>query len=543
MSTASTAPAAALPLQRLLRLPARQAYVVVAIVFVVLHVALDRASYFFPYQGLNITPWNPPAGLTLAVLLLGGLRYAPLAFVAAVLGDVTLRQGAAPLASVVAAAIAPSVVYAAVAWLLVRRLRVGVGLPGLSDVALMLSVGAAGAAVVALAVVGAFAAGGVIEPGGFGAAAFRYWIGDCLGVCVVAPFLLRLATLRRVPAVSIEGIGQALGLAAVWWVVFRFEATDEYKFFYLFFLPISWIALRIGYNGTMAAILAVQVALILSIVSQDRDARTLIELQVLLLALAAVGQFTGIVVDERRTQARARQALRDQLSHLGRLTLGGEIATGVAHEVNQPLAAAVNYLRAARRAAAAGGDAAPLVAKAEAQALRAGETLHRMREFLRHGVTRSEIVPVAVVAADAAALVDHLVRAAGATLTVAPVPAGLAVRADPTHVVQVLVNLLTNAIDSVGGAWTGPKRIGVSAAAEGGAVRFDVTDSGPGVAAADRARVFDSFFTTKASGMGLGLSISRTLVEAMGGSISYIAPVRGEPTRFSFTLPAAEGTP
>jgi two-component system, LuxR family, sensor kinase FixL len=539
MPPAPTATVAALPLQRLVRLPARQAYVVVGLVYVALHVALDRASFFFPYQGLNITPWNPPAGLTLALLLLGGLRYAPLAFVAALLGDIALRKGAAPLGGVVAAAMVPSLGYAAVAWVLVR-LKVNTRLPGLRDVAMTLVAGCTGAALVALGSVAIFAAAGAIEPGGFIAAAFRYWIGDCLGVGVVTPFLLRLGSFRWRRAVSVESAGQALALAAVWWVVFRFEATDEYKFFYLFFLPISWIALRAGFNGTVAALAALQVALILSIVSEDRDVRTLIELQVLLLALAAVGQFTGIVVDERRMQERARQALRDQLSHLGRLTLGGEIASGVAHEVNQPLAAAVSYLQAARRAAEGGADASALVAKAEAQALRAGETLHRMREFLRHGVTRSEVVPAATVTADAAALVDHLVRAAGATLTVAPVPPGLAVRADPTHVVQILVNLLTNAVDSLGGAWTGPKRIGISAGSEGDSVRFDVTDSGPGVAAEDRARIFDSFFTTKSTGMGLGLSISRTLVEAMGGSISYVAPKRDEPTRFSFTLPAAE---
>ena len=154
-------------------------------------------------------------------------------------------------------------------------------------------------------------------------ALFRYWIGDCIGIVVVTPFLLRLPRFAWRRLVGIEAAGQALALAAVWWIVFRLEATDEYKFFYLFFMPLSWIALRAGYDGTVAAVLAIQVALFVSIVSADRDARALVELQVLMLALAAVGQFTGIVVDERRAQARARQALGDQLGHFGRLTLGG----------------------------------------------------------------------------------------------------------------------------------------------------------------------------------------------------------------------------
>jgi two-component system sensor kinase FixL len=250
-----------------------------------------------------------------------------------------------------------------------------------------------------------------------------------------------------------------------------------------------------------------------------------------------------MVVDERRAEEAARVALRDQLSHVGRVTVSGEIASGVAHELNQPLSAVVNYVHAAlmdNRAANMPRETLSVLEKAEAQALRAGETLRRLRDFLRRGEMQLSTLSVHGAIADAAALVRHAAERGGVAIVLSPTSDSLRVLGDRVHLTQILVNLLNNAIEALQAQPATERRIEVHAAdAAGGWVEFAVTDSGPGVSAEHREHIFDSFFTTKPSGMGLGLAISRSLAEAQGGRLWYVAPAADRPGSFRFTLPAA----
>ena len=507
------------------------------------YVFLDWASSMHALQGLAITPWNPQGGLSLTLLIVYGTRFAPLLVVSALIGDVVIRQLPAPLLAAFLAALAPAAGYGAFAWLLKRKIAFDPGLRSVRDAFVLFVGGAAATAFVAVVTVVAYVTFGALPVASFGDAVLRYWIGDFIGIVVLTPFLLRLPRIRWRRDRTLEIAAQAALLAAVWWFVFQFEFTDEFKFFFLFFVPVTWITLRFGLNGAALAGMAVQIGLMYSTTVTGKDVRTVIELQLLMLTLAIASNFTGIVVDERRDEEVARTSLRDQLSHLGRLTLSGEIASGVAHELNQPLAAVVNYVHAAlldNRSAGMPAATCEVLEAAEAQALRAGETLRRLRDFLRRGEMQMSTLSARDAIADAVALVRHAAERTGVEIAAHPVAEGVRVVADRIHLAQVLVNLLNNGLEALQASKAAERRLEVGAnAATGGWIEFFVADSGGGVPPELRGQIFDSFFTTKASGMGLGLAISRSLVEAQGGRLWYVPPSAGRDGSFCFTLPAA----
>lgn len=258
--------------------------------------------------------------------------------------------------------------------------------------------------------------------------------------------------------------------------------------------------------------------------------------------------FTGFIRDiSERVAAEARaRTLREELSHVGRLSAMGEIASTIVHELNQPLTAIANFGEAARRLVAAGdtsGRAITYIEKAVAQSHRASEMIRRLRAFVSRGASEREAIAVNDVVRDAArlAIVGAADRQIDTRFELAP---GLPeVVADRIQVQQVVVNLIRNGIDAMLEAGTPAPALVVAtglARAEDGdtaAVRISVTDNGPGILPG--TEVFTPFVTTKAGGMGIGLSVSRSIVEAHGGRI-WTEPAAtgsgGSGTLFAFTL-------
>lgn len=253
--------------------------------------------------------------------------------------------------------------------------------------------------------------------------------------------------------------------------------------------------------------------------------------------------YTGFIRDlteRQQTEARLRD-LQTELVHVSRLTAMGEMASTLAHELNQPLSAIANLLTGSRRLLERGRpeDQAKVrdaVDRASAQALRAGDVIHRMREFVRRGASERAPESLSKVVEDAAALAligarEHLV-ATRLKLD----PAADAVYADRVQIQQVLVNLIRNAVDAMADS---PRRelIIASQRLDNGSVQVSVTDTGSGINDDFRERLFQPFMTTKAEGMGVGLSISRSIIEAHGGRIWADANPKGG-TVFHFTLPA-----
>jgi two-component system sensor kinase FixL len=205
--------------------------------------------------------------------------------------------------------------------------------------------------------------------------------------------------------------------------------------------------------------------------------------------------------------------------------------------LNQPLAAIVNYIGASQRTLLSGGDgglAVDQMVKAGAQAERAGQVIRRMREFFCNAAVTAEPVAVADMIEDVRQLMaDEAVRA-GASVE-ADLPADLVAEADRIQIEQVLINLVRNSFDALAGA-AGRKVVRISATRqEGGWIRLSVGDTGPGIAQEVSGDLFTPFTTTRSFGMGLGLSISRSIVGAHGGQL-WLDNQQGEGTLMHFTL-------
>lgn len=244
-------------------------------------------------------------------------------------------------------------------------------------------------------------------------------------------------------------------------------------------------------------------------------------------------------------QARADEAqkLRDDLIEAARLTAMGTMASALAHELNQPLAAIANYARASRRYLKEDGAPGDLAAAregmecAEAAALRAGDIVRRIRSFVagESGPRRSE--DLARIAQDACAFGLADAHAFGVEYRMTIEEHLYRVQVDPIQVQQVLINLVRNAFEAVKEGWM--PMITVSARRLGRSVEVRVTDNGPGLDEAAAATLFEPFRSRKADGMGVGLAISRTIVETHGGRLRWVREARGGAT-FAFTLPLAE---
>jgi two-component system, LuxR family, sensor kinase FixL len=255
--------------------------------------------------------------------------------------------------------------------------------------------------------------------------------------------------------------------------------------------------------------------------------------------------FTGFIRDltERQRAELRLQDLQSELAHVGRVSEMGTLASSLAHELNQPLTAVANYCESARDLLAGAPDAETLDMVREAlddaagQAVRAGQIVRRLRDFISHGQTerRVESLPRLVNEANALALVGS--REHGIEVQVQLDPDAEAVFVDRIQIQQVLVNLIRNAIDAMIGEEVRALTIR-SAAGPEDFVTVSIEDSGSGISDEIAPQLFQPFVTSKQGGMGIGLSICRTIVEAHGGKI-WLEPGDGNGTTFSFTLMSA----
>lgn len=237
-------------------------------------------------------------------------------------------------------------------------------------------------------------------------------------------------------------------------------------------------------------------------------------------------------------QARQRQA---ELAHVARLSMLGEMTTTLAHELNQPLGAIANYSQACLRTLAATTDATDMVMGAleqiTAQARRAGEIVRRLRTFVRKsdGVRRPTDINALVT--ETVQFIEREAHERRVQLRLELENGLPAVRVDAVQIQQVLINLMRNALEAMNDATRNVRvlTLGTRLANER-SVQLRVRDTGPGLDEVATNRVFESFYTTKTQGMGMGLSISRSIIEAHGGRIWVEAPVSGG-ADFNFTLP------
>ena len=253
--------------------------------------------------------------------------------------------------------------------------------------------------------------------------------------------------------------------------------------------------------------------------------------------------FTGFVRDltERRTQERRMQDLQSELVHVSRLTAMGEMASSLAHELNQPLSAITSYLRGAATLLKSGqpdtGRVIEALERSSAQALRAGDIIKRLREFVAKGETEHTLENPAVLLEEAAALALVGAREQGVRVSLRCDHDLPYIVVDKIQIQQVALNLIRNAIEAM--ETTIRRELTIGVGRQGNFAFFSVTDTGTGIVPEIAEHLFQPFVTSKANGMGVGLSICRTIIEAHGGRIAARAHDGGG-TVFEFTLPFAE---
>ena len=478
--------------------------------FVALYVALDAASFIHPLHGLNITPWNPAAALGLVFLLRRGPGAGPVLVVAVLLGEYLVRGVPFPWWNRLLPALILATGYLLLSAVLRRRM---------APTTLL----------------------GLLPWDGWSAGVVRSWVGDAVGITVAMPLFWWLSVGRGRLALhtvlrSWETLGHSLLGVVVLWIAFGLGGEGGFKLFYFLFLPIVWASVRQGMAGAIVSATVLQLGMIGAMQVLDFRAVTMAELQMLAVVIVLVGFFIGGVVDEQcRTSSELRQTLR--------LAAAGEMAGALAHELNQPLTAMGAYASAYDALQVRGETGSRLEAAINgmrAEARRAGEVVRRLRDFFHTGATRLEAVRLDELIAAATAHYHSRARQGGVAFEVAEVPA-LTLLADRLQLEVVLRNLLSNAFDAVAAVEPAARRVSLRAARlAGGQVLICVEDSGPGLAPRDLERAFESFRSSKSSGLGLGLVISRAIAETHGGRLWGEAADHGI---FKLVLPIQETPP
>lgn len=497
-----------------------------AAAYLVLYVLLEWASYVRPQLIPGITPWSPQAGVTLAFLLLLGPRWWPLAAIAAYLGEVFVHPIAVPEPLILTGCLWIGTAYGGLASAL-RRWDLAVPIRTTVAAARMAAVVVVGTLLISVGYVGLFVAAGEVSAADGVGGITRYWVGELNGVLPLAPLAIyavdwrrSLRTLRRH---RWEILAQFAAVALMLWITFLLPAADQLRFFYLLFVPIIWIALRWRWPGAMLAVLAIQIGLLVVAETRIATAR-FIDLQFLMLTLTLAGLLLGSVVDERQRAAAQLRERDAALARAMRFAVAGELASALAHELNQPITALVSYLRASAILAggAVGADdrLQATLGKAVHEGIRASEVLRRLRDFYQGGALKTETIHISSLCDAVGAAFEDRARRADASLIVAVDTSTPTLQADGTQLEIMLHNLVANALDAVAHS-PQPRRIRIEASHADGMIRLSVEDSGCGIPRELAGKLFEPFVTSKADGMGLGLAISRSLILARGGELSF----------------------
>lgn len=257
-------------------------------------------------------------------------------------------------------------------------------------------------------------------------------------------------------------------------------------------------------------------------------------------SVEAVLVITTDITARREVEERARQ-IQEQLAHVLRISTLGELAAGLAHELNQPLSSIGNYAFACRQKLRV--DPVPnekivgYLQEIENQSLRAGSIIRRLRRLVRKRDTNPVRTDLAGILQDALALLRTEARWSDVEVEVSIPESGFAVLADPIQIQQVVLNLARNAIEAMRETPAAhPRRLDVRAMRRGRHAEVVIRDTGCGIAPEQSDRIFDQFFTTKPNGLGMGLAISRTIIETQNGRLWLSSNEEGGATSH-FTLP------
>ncbi|GLR25765.1 MULTISPECIES: PAS domain S-box protein [Limnobacter] len=248
-------------------------------------------------------------------------------------------------------------------------------------------------------------------------------------------------------------------------------------------------------------------------------------------------------ISSRKEAENLSSQQQEKLQFTSRLITLGELASSLAHEINQPLAAIANYnmgcINRLRSNKVTPEELLPVLEKTNVQAQRAGDVIRRIREFVKQQEPKRSDCRIGKIIEDAVGFSRLDARHQAATIEIEPFDPSLQVMADPVLIEQVLMNLIKNGIEAMHALDSQDKQIRISVLASGKIATVMVQDRGQGIPEDIKSRLFESFFTTKSDGMGMGLNICRTIIEYHQGQLWVESAPEGGSV-FKFTLPLAE---
>jgi len=506
-----------------------------AALFCAAYVALDWASYIDALHQLNITPWNPAPALGILFLLRRGAGGGASLFVALATSDLLVRQLPSAIALTLFLNGILTLGYVVMATMLRRHVAEGGMFVDRTSLVIWSAIIFLGSLLNSLLFITAHTALGLLPTTGWTDAVLRFWVGDSVGIFVTLPLLWWLQDSRRrlgfqSTVMRWETFGYVTLLLASLWFAFVPGAASHFRYFYILFLPLVWAASRQGIAGAVFCVSLLQIGMLLAGWLWDAQAVSIFELQMRSLLLAIVGFLIGVAVDEQRRAAA-------DLRHTLRLASAGEMAAALAHELNQPLTALVAYGSASEHILQRDGGSEQLrdvIRRMVRESGRAAEVVRRLRDFFRTGSTQLERFPLQDLIGACLQPFSDKAADAGVEVVRGTIPA-VTLHADRLQIEVVMRNLLANAFDAVSTNIEGQRRVTVMAEIHGGnQLHIRVEDNGPGLAPDMLQRVFEPFVSTKSSGLGLGLAISRSIAEAHGGSLVVEEGSRG---RFMLILP------
>ena len=531
---------------------------VVAGLFLAAYVFLEWVSFIHEYEGMPVTPWNPGLGVAFALMVVAGPMAGLVLFAGVVLAEILVLRSELDWPIVLGLGVIVSVSYSAVVVPVRRHLRFDAGLVHLRDVLVLLAAGLGGAITNTILLTAFLIAFGPFDPldmSDVAHASISLLVGDVIGIAVITPLLLRFVfrwreiAVRRAPALAGEGGLHLLVIGAALWALVGGDGSYDVRLFYLLFVPVVVAAVRHGFDGACLSLAATQVGLIGLLHMSGYDAPVFTQFQTLMLVLTATGMIVGVVVSERENADRlvreAEAGLKEKIAgaaQAARFNLVSGMASALAHEINQPMTAARALARSVQHLLRApAGDSARAdrnLTMMIAHIDHAGDIIRRMRDFLRRGHPHVSTIETGTMLEDSLTLA----RAEASTRQVhldLEIPADLpTIHGDRIQLQQVLLNLIRNSIEAISGSGRTDGRVRVTARWVDAPARLEigVVDNGPGIDPGLADRLFEPLATSKDEGLGLGLPICASIVEAHGGRLWLHSSLPGS-TEFRFFLP------
>ncbi|MEP6827946.1 MAG: ATP-binding protein [Aestuariivirga sp.] len=517
------------------------------------YLLLYRYSNIFHTTDLRSTPWNPETGIAVVVGALYGWIAVPVIIVANFLGNI-LWGSTFPVGWSFASAVAQSLIFTGSAAFVKNRL-VNASNPNVGLVVsfLVFATFVTLASVIARLMISSYAFR--IAPSYLYSYTLAVSVGNLVGILTTTPLFYAFGSVKEFTSYlrrwRVFQYGALAAIAAVSLIVFGIKSTNEFKVFYLIFLPVIAFAIQDGLVGASFAVLLSDLAMIAILSWRQFEPSTALELQLLMTALSATGLILGASISERqRVSAELEQShlkLRESqtaLMQASRISLASEMAAALAHELNQPLSSVRNFVRSVRRRLDAGRlnkKALKIdIDEAVDQIDKAAELIKSTRRFLARGEVNFKSLDTVALISGCCEMVQSEMQKNKIALIIEIPPKLPKIIGNESQLQQVLLNLLKNAKEAISESRSIVRKIKIQVSNQSrpGYLEISVTDSGPGISADLKDSLFAPLKSSKSDGLGLGLSLCNTIVKSHGGDI-WLDQANQSGARFIVTMPTS----